>query len=594
MMRPRFACLRVVWVVSALVVAFWLWASPRPAFAQGPTRTVAVHLFEWRWEDIALECEQFLGPKGFAAVQVSPPQEHAIVTSSDGGPYPWWQRYQPVSYQLVSRSGDRQAFIDMVQRCHAAGVDVYVDAVINHMTGQESGVGSAGSTYTHYDYPNYAPWDFHYCGTPGNEIQSYSDRYQVQNCELVNLADLNTGSEYVRNTIAAYLNDLVSIGVDGFRIDAAKHIDTNDIAAILARVNGSPYIYQEVIEAAGEPITGDEYFQNGDVTEFDYSTSLGNVFLHGQLSWLSSFGEAWGFMPSDKALVFVDNHDNQRGHGGGGDVVTYKNGTLYDLANVFMLAWPYGYPRIMSSYDFSHRDQGPPSYSDGTTKPVHNPDGSLNCFGTEWKCEHRWRPIANMVEFRNVTAPAFYVSNWWTDGYNQIAFGRGNLGFVVINRDTSKWLSQTLQTGMPAGTYCDVISGERNGNSCTGNTITVNADGTASFSVPPMSAVAIHANSKVSNSVAVTFDVYATTYWGQNVYVVGNIPALGSWNTAQAVPLSASAYPHWRGTIQLPANTWVEYKYIKKDGGSVVWESGGNRTFTTPSGGSLTRTDTWR
>lgn len=57
-------------------------------------------------------------------------------------------------------------------------------------------------------------------------------------------------------------------------------------------------------------------------------------------------------------MVFIDNHDNQRGHGAGGsNVLTYKNGDLYNLANVFMLAWPYGYPKVMSSYAFSDSEQ---------------------------------------------------------------------------------------------------------------------------------------------------------------------------------------------------------------------------------------------
>jgi len=34
-------------------------------------RTAIVHLFEWRWADIAAECERFLGPKGFGGVQVT-------------------------------------------------------------------------------------------------------------------------------------------------------------------------------------------------------------------------------------------------------------------------------------------------------------------------------------------------------------------------------------------------------------------------------------------------------------------------------------------------------------------------------------------
>jgi alpha-amylase len=71
---------------------------------------VFVHLFEWKWNDIATECESVLGPAGYAAVQVSPPQEHSITPS-----YDWSERYQPVSYSIDrSRSGTRAEFVDMV------------------------------------------------------------------------------------------------------------------------------------------------------------------------------------------------------------------------------------------------------------------------------------------------------------------------------------------------------------------------------------------------------------------------------------------------------------------------------------------------
>ena len=33
-------------------------------------RASIVHLFEWKWTDIANECERFLGPRGFCGVQV--------------------------------------------------------------------------------------------------------------------------------------------------------------------------------------------------------------------------------------------------------------------------------------------------------------------------------------------------------------------------------------------------------------------------------------------------------------------------------------------------------------------------------------------
>ena len=63
------------------------------------------------------------------------------------------------------------------------------------------------------------------------------------------------------------------------------------------------------------------------------------------------------------SLVFIDNHDNQRGHGGGGEILTFFVSRYYKIANAFMLAWPYGFPQVMSSYNFvkSNDWQGPPT-----------------------------------------------------------------------------------------------------------------------------------------------------------------------------------------------------------------------------------------
>ena len=455
-------------------------------------RTAMVHLFEWRWNDVAEECERFLGPKGFAGVQVSPPNEHASIAG-----HPWYQRYQPVSYKLESRSGTRAEFASMVRRCKAVGVDIYVDAVINHMAGGD-GVGSAGTRYTHYDYPGtYQVQDFHHCDRPDSDIRDYSSRYEVQTCELVNLADLDTGAPHVQEKIADYLNDLVGLGVAGFRIDATKHIAADDLRAILGRVRGNPYVYQEVIDQGGEAIGAGEYFGIGDVTEFRYGLEIGRVFSEGKLAWLSEFGPAWGFMPSEKAIVFTDNHDNQRGHGGGGKVVSHKNGTLYDLANVFVLAYPYGYPQIMSSYRFDNTDQGPPADEEGRTRAVYRGD-EPDCFGSSWVCEHRFRPVANMVGFRNATAGSFFTSNFWTNGDNQIAFGRGDKGFVAINRQQDP-LVRRFETSMPEGTYFDVISGELSpdGASCSGKTVRVDADRGVDLDVPTFGAIAFHAKSRL-------------------------------------------------------------------------------------------------
>ncbi|KAI8436619.1 hypothetical protein MSG28_010127 [Choristoneura fumiferana] len=104
-----------------------------------------------------------------------------------------------------------------------------------------------------------------------------------------------------------------------------------------------------------------------------------------------------------------------------------------------------------------------------------------NSCGNGWVCEHRWRQIYSMVDFRNVAAGT-NLNDWWDNGSNQIAFCRGGQAFIAINGDN--WdLNQNLQTCLPAGTYCDVISGSKNGNSCTGKSVTVGNDGRAQIYV---------------------------------------------------------------------------------------------------------------
>src|SRR5690554_4591911 len=627
-------------------------------------QTTFVHLFEWQWNAIASECENHLGPKGYAAVQVSPPQK-----SISGNQ--WWTRYQPVSYSIEGRLGTRAEFASMVSRCHAVGVDIYVDAVINHM--------SAGNR-------NFPEVPF---GTNDND---YSDVWSIQNCDLVGLNDLKTESDYVRGKIADYMNDLISLGVTGFRIVAAKYMLSGDMANIVIRLDGDPYIFQEVIRAGGAPVLRSQYAYVADVTDFNSSKTRGHYFKGRRaLRYLRNIGVWSGWLSSADAVTFVANHDNQRQNTN--NTVTHKDGmNVNNIAHVFALAWPYGYPKVMSSYDWNDHDQGPP------------PSAANTC-ANGWLCEHRNREIANMVGFRNATQSAFYVSNWWDNGANQIAFGRGDRGFVVINGESGGTLNTTLQTGLAAGTYCDVIKGDFSNGVCTGPTITVGADGNASFSVDAKGASAIHADAIVGpttgnqcvydtmnlrgtfnswNSHAMTcangiwtgsanfsgssndrfkFDVYGdwqtsfgdanndgianlggadiavasagdytitfndaslaytftpatssssssnssstpgtvavnftcengSTYVGRSVYVVGNNTALGNRSAVNAVRLDPISYPTWTGTIQLPANTAIEWKCLKREesnpAAGVEWEAGGNNSVNTGNGANTT------
>lgn len=219
-----------------------------------------VHLFEWKWDDIANECERYLGPIGYKAIQVSPVTENVVNERR-----PWWERYQPISYGLDTRSGNETQFAKMIERCAAVGISIHVDIVFNHMTGKQGKIiGTGGSTADtdklYYPAIPFNATDFHHRCT----IDNYNDPIQVRNCELVGLPDLNQTAPTVREKIIEFMNRLIELGVAGFRVDAAKHMWPADLEAIYRNLdnlttkyfpaNKRAYIFQEVIDLGNEAI----------------------------------------------------------------------------------------------------------------------------------------------------------------------------------------------------------------------------------------------------------------------------------------------------------------------------------------------------
>lgn len=553
-----------------------------------PNRTGIVQLFEWKFADIATECEQFLGPHGYAGVQVSPVAEHLVVRS-ESLQQPWWERYQPVSLQIVSRSGGEAEFQQMTQACNAAGVRVYVDVVLNHMagayneataSGQQLLEGFAGSTANASSYEftalSFSSRHFHKPCT----LTNYLDAHVVRNCELNGWPDLNHYRLDVRANLTDFLNRLVDLGVAGFRVDSAKYIWPIDIKLLFQGVknlnneafdfpdNARPFVYQDVVDLGVDSVSKTEYSSYGMVTDYLYAAVLANI-INGKapLSTLINWGPAMGFLPHQQALVFVDSHDGQRDHNllGANQLISYKQPRKYIIATAFMLAHPYGrVKRIMSSYYFAaqHPEQGPPFEEDKETEAdaeadaseiaeenvepaegdeeavevaeneaegeneetkVENEaeevDDSVVAEGDEtaenavassshirsptfdaatgrceyasgWVCEHRWPPIVQMIQLVNTLSELEDgVINFQTDGPNHIAFCRSNKAFFVFNSDLQLAYDADVETCLPGGTYCDVISGGRaeNGASrtdCAGKRVTVDAEGKTHIMLP--------------------------------------------------------------------------------------------------------------
>ena len=589
-----------------------------PALALNPGDT-SVQMFEWSWNDLATECTQFLGPQGYGGIQISPPHASKITGN-------WWDVYQPVNYvNLTSKFGTQAQLQSMINTCHAAGVRVYADVVVNQMSA-DSGTATDGSTWnaSTLTYPYFSANDFHAaCDIQASDYDSAAGRSNVQTCRLEGMPDLNSESTYVRGQIVNYLDALLALGIDGFRLDAAKHQAAASLTAIMSSVKATHpttnqgeaiWVTQEIVPD-GEVIRSD-YFPIGTINEFQFTYAMQDAFrnLGGQspstiptmMGTWNNWGGTWGFVQPTNATVFVNNWDTER-NGSSLDASNYTGATndtqgshRYDLASIFMLAQGYGEAQLHSGFRFTNQDQDRPGASPYS--------GGVAQINVNWDFIHRWGDIYPLVKFRSA-AHGQAQQNWVTGNANQIAFGRGNVGFVALNNTTSAW-TQTFYTGLPAGTYCNIVHGLANSGAtaCTSDSVTVNSTGYATVTVAAdggssVPAVAIYTGQTITGSgsgsgsttCAVTFTISnANTVAGQNLYVVGNQAAIGNWTPASGHALTiqgSGADVPWTGTVALPASTATQYKYVKWNGSTAVWESNqtttsGNREFTSCAAGS--------
>ena len=468
---------------------------------------VTANLWEWNWRSVARECTNVLGPAGYDGVQVAPPQNSvkrtALGNGSDTVLHPWWEVYQPVSYQLTSRMGTERQFRRMVRTCRRAGVKVYVDAVINHMTGQGN-TSYGGIDYTPYNYDGiYTPRDFHFntgeCPSSDGGIQDFNAKLQVWNCNLVGLEDLRTDTDHVQDELAGYLNKLIRYGVSGFRVDAAKHMPQKDLDAIYDRLRKTrdgvkPYWALEVLPGSPGILRPEAYLRSGDVLGVDGARQIQQAFKSygtnaGSIASLEVFGRKSGLTPSGKTLSFVTNHDLERNRN---DYLGYQDGATYTLANQWLIAQGYGSPQVYSSFAWEEAEASPPATAEGLI--------TNTVCGDEWTCVHRDRGIVAMIKWRDYVGKAKRY-NYWTDDINVVAFSKGNRGWVAFNNSTEDKQIR-VQTGLPQGTYCDTVHGRKASGACTGPSIRVNTTGFATVTVKAKDSLAITRADRVSRSIS--------------------------------------------------------------------------------------------
>lgn len=243
---------------------------PRPAF-EAPCPGLLLQAFNMPFDQVAGRLHQW-SQRGVTGVVISPPQLSS--------PEPdWWGRYQPVDYSVIDGPlGNRNALEQLFVAARSEGVDVYVDAVINHMADVRA---LPDLSYPQFSAEHFNPPDTRPC------VQDFSDREQALHgwlCDFrATLPDLNTRHPHVRAVHQHYLKDLMQWGAAGFRFDAAVNVEPETFvfhADALRRAGFAPRALAEVVGTSRAEV--DLYADPFSLTDFESLAMAIGVFDHQQ------------------------------------------------------------------------------------------------------------------------------------------------------------------------------------------------------------------------------------------------------------------------------------------------------------------------
>ncbi len=269
-----------------------------------------IQAWNWSYENVIKNLET-LAEQGFTTIQVSPPNEIKMPTKGvkvcepavDGiAPNGWWMFYQPAGFQLNESEdnalGTKDEFVKMCDEAHKLGLKIIVDAVINHFGTDDDHVGVYDNESTDpMTHVNPRAWEFEKEILDAKAVHdpwvnmTYKENYWdgwsdydieedlTQHCTS-GLPDLATETQVVQDAIYEYFVELVEAGADGFRFDAAKHIETShdtyfasdfwEDTLLKLRENYPDkecYAYGEILNKCGDGRPFYEYTELMDVTD---------------------------------------------------------------------------------------------------------------------------------------------------------------------------------------------------------------------------------------------------------------------------------------------------------------------------------------
>lgn len=253
---------------------------------------VILHCFDWTYNDIKAELPK-IAKAGFTSIQTSPAQPNGTGT--------WYWLYQPISFSIGTNGiGTKAELQSLCDEADKYGIKVIVDVVANHLRGDHNNIDNdlKPSEYWH---------------TFGGGID-WKNRWQVTHGSI-GMPDIATENPYVQQKVCNYVQELKSVGVDGLRWDAAKHIgvpsEGDDFWKSVTQYG--LYNYGEILGGPDDRSTGNEdimkeYTDYISVTDSNYGKELRDSFNSGKAPTSSGNWSEKG-ISNDKLLYWGESHD---------------------------------------------------------------------------------------------------------------------------------------------------------------------------------------------------------------------------------------------------------------------------------------------
>lgn len=410
---------------------------------------VMLHAFNWSYNTIK-ENLPAIAAAGYTTVQTSPVQQPKDYSTSGDVTGQWWKLYQPISFHIAEQSwlGTKDDLKSLCDEADKYGIKIICDIVSNHIANaDETRPDSVSNQVKKYE-PEFYKKRRTYTRTYKGDANDSSVQAVVQG-HVSKCPDLVTNDTAVQGYIINLLKECIDCGVDGFRFDAAKHIETEDdgeyasdywknittsVSSYYTQKTGDDlYIYGEILNNCGADRSYSSYTKYINVTDNRTGDAVLYNVTRGKASTATNATYKSGVAASN-AVLWAESHDTYEGNSGSSG---FSNTADVSDENV-VKAWAIVASRKDSTALFFARP------------------GTALMGGVSTDTTYKNTAVSEINKFHNL----FVGQSEKLGSSGDIAYvARGTSGIVLSNCKGTNASVSISGTGLADGKYTDTVSG---------------------------------------------------------------------------------------------------------------------------------------